>query len=74
MNTFFSTTNEFRKLLASKEFTDYRMAVAFVTKNMAIKILGHFFINVNKPATPTKMFTNEADAFKWLQAFTEKVE
>ena len=65
-SNFFSTTSELRQLLASKEFTDLRFAAAFVTTSMASKILGNFFIRVNKPATPTKLFSDEEAAFAWL--------
>ena len=63
---FFSTTNELRQLLASAAFTDLRFATAIVTKSMASKIIGNFFIRVNKPTTPTKLFSSEKLAFEWL--------
>jgi len=66
-SSFFSTTNELRELLASKEFTDKRFATAIVTQSMASKIIGNFFIRVNKPASPTKLFSNEEEAFQWLK-------
>jgi hypothetical protein len=64
---FFSTTSEFRQLSASKEYTDLRLALAIVTNSMATKIIGNFFIKVNKPASPTKLFSNEKQAFEWLK-------
>jgi hypothetical protein len=64
---FFSTTSEFRQLSASKEYTDLRIALAIVTNSMATKIIGNFFIKVNKPASPTKLFSNEKQAFEWLK-------
>ena len=63
---YFTTTSEFRQLLASKAFTDHRVALAIVTKSMATKIIGNFFIKVNKPGTPTKLFISETDAYDWL--------
>lgn len=63
---FFSTSSELRNLLASKEFTALRFATAIVTQSMASKIIGNFFIKVNKPATPTKLFSNEEQALEWL--------
>jgi hypothetical protein len=64
---FFSTTSEFRQLSASKEYTDLRLALAIVTNSMATKIIGNFFIKVNKPASPTKLFSDEKQAFEWLK-------
>jgi hypothetical protein len=65
-SNFFSTTSELRQLLASKEFTDLRFATAIVTQSMANKIIGNFFIKVNKPASPTKLFSSEELALEWL--------
>lgn len=63
----FSPTDEARALLASKEYTDKRVAAAFVTPTLANKIIGNFFIKFNKPATPTKLFNEEDIAFQWLK-------
>lgn len=66
-SNYFSTTAELRQLIASEAYTQLRFATAIVTKSMAGKIIGNFFIKVNKPASPTKIFSNEVDAFKWLK-------
>lgn len=63
----FIPNEEARALLASKEYTDKRVAAAFVTTTLANRIIGNFFINFNKPASPTKLFNDEASAFKWLK-------
>lgn len=62
----FTPTEEARSLLASEEYTKKRFAAAFVTPNLANKILGNFFIKFNKPASPTRLFNDEASAFAWL--------
>ena len=66
-SNFFSTTSELRQLLASKEFTDLRFATAIVTQSMANKIIGNFFIKVNRHASPTKLFSTEELALEWLK-------
>jgi hypothetical protein len=58
---------EARVLLASEEFAVKRIAAAFVTRSLASKIIGNFFIQFNKPASPTKMFNDEKSALEWLQ-------
>jgi hypothetical protein len=65
-SNYFSTTSELRQLIASEAYTQLRFATAIVTQSMAGKIIGNFFIKVNKPASPTKIFSNEEDAFQWL--------
>lgn len=43
----FVPTEEARALLASEEFTNKRIAAAFVTRSLANKLIGNFFINFN---------------------------
>jgi len=62
----FTVSSEARTFIASKELTSDRMAAAFVTKSLANRIVGNFFIKFNKPATPTKLFSEEALAMEWL--------
>lgn len=33
------------------------------------RVLGNFYLGVNKPAVPTKLFDNETEAIKWLTQF-----
>ncbi|MCW3071589.1 MAG: hypothetical protein JWO44_1479 [Bacteroidetes bacterium] len=68
----FTPTNEARVLLASREFTETRIAAAFVTRSLANKLIGNFFIRFNKPASPTRMFNDEPAAFEWLLKQVEK--
>ncbi len=71
-NVNFQTTDEARSLGASKEYDGHRIAVALVTRNIASKMLGNFFIRFNKPSTPTKLFTNFEDAMDWLKKHTNQ--
>lgn len=54
---------------AREEFakSEKRMAVAIVTKSLANKLLGNFFINVHKPKTSSRIFTEEETALEWLR-------
>lgn len=33
------------------------------------RVLGNFYLGINKPAVPTKLFDNEQDAINWLRQF-----
>ena len=33
------------------------------------RVLGNFYLGINKPAVPTKLFDNEHDATDWLKHF-----
>ncbi|MCW3083794.1 MAG: hypothetical protein JWP12_1160 [Bacteroidetes bacterium] len=73
-NNLFSITPEARVLIASEEYTRDRVATAFVTDQLSGKLLCNFFIKYNRPATPTKVFTDESSAYSWLLAQMEKAQ
>lgn len=60
----FTTTPESREFVAKK--SSDRIAFAIVTNSIANKLVGNFFIQFNKPNTPTKLFSDEESAIKWL--------
>lgn len=60
---------EANKLMASKEYGIGRKAIAIVAPSLAAKLLSNFFIRFNKPHTPTRVFTDEAEAIEWLRNF-----
>lgn len=66
-----ASTPEANKLLASKEFSGKRQAVAIIAKSLASKIVSNFFIQFNKPHTPTKVFTNEVNAIEWIKSLVK---
>jgi hypothetical protein len=43
-------------------------SVALVLGNPVARMLGNFFLGLNKPRFPTRLFTSEADAVAWLLA------
>ena len=55
---------------ASEEGLRYTIADALVVKSLSHKILANFYLKFNKPAKPTKIFTNEPEAVKWLFSLT----
>jgi len=67
----FTVTAEARKLIASKEFSEKRLAAAFVTNSLANKLTGNFFIKINKPHTPVRLFNSKDEALKWLKGFIQ---
>ncbi len=61
----FTTSSEAREFVAKKE--SGRIAFAIVTNSIANRLVGNFFIQFNKPIVPTKLFSEEGAAIKWLQ-------
>lgn len=60
---------EARAYLAKPESTVLISAGAFLVNNQLQKLLGNFFILIDKPEIPTRLFTDEAEALAWLQQF-----
>jgi hypothetical protein len=48
---------------------DVVSAVALIVDTPLSRMLGNFFLSVNKPLYPTRLFDNEASALAWLQSF-----
>ena len=67
----FTLRKEAMDYLSSNELTLDRIAAAFVTKSIANKLVGNFFIKVKRPSSPTKMFSDEKDAIEWLLGFMD---
>jgi hypothetical protein len=49
------------------EGTDLLVKLALVTDSGFSKILGNIFLELDKPLTPTRMFTNKEEAVEWLR-------
>jgi hypothetical protein len=50
--------------------SDLQTAVALIVGTPLTRMMANFFLTVNKPLFPTRMFDDEASAAAWLQAFT----
>lgn len=64
----FTITNEARKLMANVT-ADTRSAHAVVLNSLAIRLIANFYLNVNKPSKPSKVFSNYDEAVSWLKGF-----
>lgn len=64
-------SKEAREYGGENELGELRKAMAIVVKSMAHRLLANFFINVNKPPTPTKVFNDKKKALEWLQQFVK---
>ncbi len=60
---------EARNYAKSDDVTSITYAMAIVTGSSVGKILGNFFIGLNKPKFPTKLFTREDVAKDWLKKY-----
>lgn len=58
-----------RDYWATKEACPYSKADAFMINSPAMKLIANFYLKINKPERPTKMFTDENEAINWLKTF-----
>ncbi len=61
-----------RDFLASKEGTKGIKAAAMMLDSAFSSFLGNFYLSVNKPPMPVRIFTSTKAAINWLQKFTDK--
>ncbi len=66
------TTKEARNFLASKEGCVGLIAIAILINSPVSKMIATFFIKASHPVIPTKMFTDEIEAKKWLMGYIVK--
>lgn len=52
-----------------REGPRYQSAVALLVKSPMSRIIANFFLGLNKPAIPLRLFNNEAEAIEWLKGF-----
>ncbi|MCH8904616.1 MAG: hypothetical protein IIA45_11955 [Bacteroidetes bacterium] len=64
-----SLTKESRDYYSSAEVTDYFSSIALLTDGMISQVICNFYMGINKPATPTRLFTNEQKAILWLKKY-----
>lgn len=62
-------TREAREYYAGPEISKHRVAEALLINSMATRITANFYLRVNKPITPTRLFTEEQKAIDWLYSF-----
>lgn len=63
-----SITREARQYFAAQELT---IAQAIVTRSSVGRVIGNFFLGLNRPRFPTKLFASEEAALEWLAQFLD---
>lgn len=61
-----SSTKAARDFMASKEGCEGVTAAAVLIDSAISSMIGNFFIRISKPFVPTRIFTDETEAKKWL--------
>jgi len=63
-----SMSKDARDFYAGENTAAYAKAVALVVKSPISRVIGNFFLGINKPSFPTKLFSNEDEAIQWFHS------
>lgn len=72
INSIIGGSKEARDFLASEEACKGMIAGAIVVDSIFETMLANLFIGRSKPIIPTRIFSSEAKARKWLEQFKTK--
>ena len=60
-------SKEAREYFSHEDNTRKIAALAFLVDSPLSRLLANFYIGLNSPGVPTKMFTEEEEAIQWLK-------
>lgn len=66
-----SITKEARDFFSMNNRESCIVAFAVIIDSPVSRIVGNFFMGLNKPRVPAKLFNSEEDAVHWLKEFME---
>jgi hypothetical protein len=66
-----SMTRDARKHFSTNGRETKISCMAVLVKSPLSKVIGNFFIGLNKPQVPARLFDSEAEAVEWLKKFLE---
>ena len=69
MQTNFTVERGVRDIYAAPEHTSNIVAMAMVTRSATTRVIGNFFMQINRPPYPCKMFPRVLDAVAWLYRY-----
>lgn len=69
-----TTNNEARQYAADQANQPNKIADAIIFNSLAKKLMANFYIQFNKPKSPTRTFNSEESALKWLRNLRKEAE
>ena len=64
-------TKEARDYFANERTASIQRATALLIGSSVSRLIGNFFLGLNKPISPTRLFTNPHKAIRWLHTFSD---
>lgn len=62
-----SVSKEARKLFSSEENSEKSLGVAILTGSLVSQVIGNFFVGLDRPPHPIRLFSAEEKALRWLK-------
>lgn len=69
MTEIMAMDREARVYFASEDTAKLESAAALLIRSPLTRAIGNFFMGLNKPFIPTRLFTSEDEALAWLKGF-----
>lgn len=69
----FNVTSRVRELYAMDENIKYRFSDSFIVTSLPMRLVINFYISINKPKIPTKIFDNEKKAIEWVNSLKKEM-
>lgn len=67
----FTITKEAREYFALHANRNQFMAIAVLSNNLASRLIANFYVKINRPEIPTRLFAAEEQAMLWLRAYVK---
>ncbi len=67
-----SISREARMYYANERTASIQRATALLVDSPVSRVIANFFLGLNRPLSPTRMFTHQTQAILWLQTFSDK--
>ncbi len=64
-------SKEARDYFANERTASIQRATALLIGSPVSRVIGNFFMGLNKPISPTRLFTDPQKAIKWLHTFSD---
>jgi hypothetical protein len=64
-----SMSREAREFLSTKGRETHTNAFGIIVSSTVSRVIGNFFMSINKTPIPTRLFNDESSAAKWLHKF-----
>ena len=70
MTSITEISKEARDYFANERTASIQRATALLIGSPVSRVIGNFFMGLNKPVSPTRLFTDPQKAIQWLHTFS----